>query len=206
MKATVCIPWRPQPDRVAAYKRVRSFWAHHGFKVITADSDRAQPFHICEARNKAVKRATTDYVIVADADTIPDIANVHQALTMDGVVWPYTEFRHIAADWVSKSDLWSAPVDQRYKRSVGGIFITRRETYWQLGGMDERFERRWGYEDNAFHLAVVALSHANRVPGVVVSFNHTADRNLTDNPNQHRYQLYKLASGRPELMRELVKR
>jgi len=186
---------------------VIEFWKHHSFPVITADSDPTQPFHICEARNKAVAQAGTDRVIVADADTIPDIANVHQALGMDGIIWPFTEYRHISAEWVSRVDLWSARAEQRYMRSVGGLFVCSRETYWSLGGMDERFERCWGHEDNAFHLAAATLSEVHRVPGIVVSFNHAADRDLSDNnPNRHRHQLYKMVAGNPDLMRELVKR
>src|ERR1700733_15392965 len=82
MDATVCIPWRSQPDRVAAHHRVCTFWQHHGLPVVMADSDWRQPFQLSEARNSAVRRASTEVIIVADADTIPDIAGVLEAVEL----------------------------------------------------------------------------------------------------------------------------
>ncbi len=122
------------------------------------------------------------------------------------MTWPFATYRHIPAQYVDSADLMSAPVDQEYVGSVGGIFVTRRETYWDLGGMDEGFVR-WGYEDSAFYLVARTLSTVNRLPGIIFSFNHSADRDVTDNnPNKHRYQLYEFAFGKPQVMRELVKR
>lgn len=211
MDATVCMPWRPAPDRMAAYARVTAFWKHHGLPIVEADSTPALAFSLAEARNRAVRQAETEYVIVADADTIPDIGAVTRALTMpDGVTWPFTHYRHIPAEWVDHPDLMTAPVDQAYRNSVGGLLVCRRETYWRLGGMDDRFERCWGYEDNAFHAAAATLAKVNRLPGTVFSFNHTVagtGRDMTPrNPNRHRYELYKFANGKPHLMRELIKR
>ena len=207
-EATVAIPWRPAPDRIDAYRRVTSFWTHHGLPIITADSDPARPFSLPEARNRAVKKVRTAKVIVTDADTIPDIGAVLAALEdPDGVTWPFTVYRHIPGRYATEADLMSAPVEREYVRSVGGIIVCDVATYWAVGGMDERFDRRWGFEDNAFHTAVVTLSRARRKPGIVFSFNHTADRDMSpDNPNRHRAALYVLASTSPELMRELVKR
>lgn len=205
---TVAIPWRAQPDRIAAHTRIRRFWAHHGFTVIEADSRAHAPFSLASARNNAVRQVKTGQVIVADADALPDIGSVFTALqNTDGVTWPFTTYRHIPGDYADRADLMSAPIDREYPRSVGGIFVTATAHYWELGGMDERFSPRWGYEDNAFHTVVATLSRAHRTPGLVFSFNHAADRDQSeDNPNRHRAQLYRLAAARPELMRELIKR
>lgn len=209
-KATVAIPWRPQPDRLAAHTRVTNFWKHHQFPVIEADSTPNLPFSLAEARNNAVRQTTTPLVIVADADAIPDIGAVHKALANeDGVTWPFTEYRHIPGDYADKPDLMTAPIDRTYRNSVGGILVTHTDTYWTLGGMDERFDRRWGYEDNAFHHAANTLSTTHRTPGILFSFNHTVagGRELThDNPNRWRADLYRLAAGTPGLMKELIKR
>lgn len=205
---TVAIPWRPQPDRQLAHIRITEFWKHHGFRTVEADSNPGRPFSVAQARNNAIRQVTTPKVIVADADAIPDIAAVHAALANDdGITWPFTEYRHIPGEYALKPDLMTAPIDRTYHNSVGGIFITTTETYWQLGGMDERFGHRWGYEDNAFHHVVTTLSTAHRVPGILFSFNHAADRELThDNPNRWRADLYRMAAGTPQLMRELIKR
>lgn len=208
--ATVCMPWRPQPDRIAAQERVVGFWRHHGFPVIMADSPKTQPFHIGKARNRAVKASQNAIVIVADADTIPDLGAVLRAVqrVQDGVViWPFDIYRHIPGDYVTSPDLASAPVNREYRSSVGGLFVTTTNTYWDLGGMDERLEPRWGWEDNCWHLAVTALAKADREIGTIYSFDHAADRDLSeDNPNYWRWMLYRSANLNPRLMRELIKR
>lgn len=209
MSVTVCMPWRPQPDRVAAHDRVRDMWAHFGFRVIEADSDPARPFNVAEARNNAARRAQgAEVLIMADADVVPDIASVIAAVQNPaGVVYPFETFLHIPGEWVTRSDLFAAPVDQKYGRSVGGMFVCLAETYWALGGMDERFQPVWGYEDNAFGNAAATLAGVRREPGVLFSFNHSANRDLSQhNPNRARYALYQFANGKPDLMREVIRR
>lgn len=208
--ADVCIPWRAQPDRIAAHDRVIDFWNYHGFTPIEGNSHARKPFSICEARNKAVAESKADVIVLSDADTIPDIAKVLTAIESvgsDEVIYPFTWYRHIAADAVTSRDLHAAHVDKEYRNSVGGTMVIRRDTYLKWGGMDERFEPRWGYEDSAFALAARTLGKVTRTDGYVYSFNHSADRDLSDsNPNKARYELYKHVANRPHLMRELVKR
>jgi hypothetical protein len=206
---TVCMPWRAQSDRIAAHDRVRNMWEHFGFPVIEADSDPDKPFSVAQARNNAVRRAHgADVIIVADADVVPDIGSVHAALdNPEGVVYPFETFLHIPSEWVTRADLFAAPIDQKYGRSVGGMFVCTPETYWSLGGMDELFYPVWGYEDNAFGYAAETLVGVRREPGVLFSFNHSANRDLSeDNPNRSRHALYRFAHGRPTVMRELIRR
>jgi glycosyltransferase involved in cell wall biosynthesis len=205
--ATVCIPYRATPDRVAAYRRVRAFWKHHGFPVVTGDSG-SETFNLAASRNAAVRKAKTRNVIVADADTIPDIEQVYVALDTSGITWPFAEYRHIPGECVKRSDLMLAPVDRYYSASVGGLFVCSVDDYWAAGGMDERFSHRsWGYDDSAFYLAARTFGLANRTShGIVFSFNHSADRDMTnDNPHKTRYQLYRMCDGHPDLMRELIR-
>ena len=207
INATVAIPWRPTPDRLPAHKRIRGFWKHAGIPVIEADSLPGQPFNLCEARNNAVRKIRTPIIIVADADTLPDLGALHQAINMlrpGEVIWPYHTYRHIPPDWVTKPDLLAAPPDRTYHHSVGGIFLTHRGTYWALGGMDEHFTG-WGFDDNAFHAAATTLAKVRRLPGTVFSFNHPAHRDTTDtNPNKARFSLYQFATNRPAVMTQLI--
>jgi len=207
---TVIIPWRATPDRMEAHERVRKFWQYFGFPVIESNSNRHASFHLCEARNKGVKATTSQAVIVADADTIPDIAAVTLALDMleyPMVIYPHDRYRHIPGEYADKADLMTAPYAKEIRNSVGGLFITQRTTYLELGGMDERFERRWGYEDSAFVLVAQTLAKVQRCTGTVFSFDHAADRDMTENnPNRMRFQLYRMCSGNPSLMRELLKK
>src|SRR6185369_15027877 len=111
----VCIPWREGPGRLLAFTRCINYWNRHGFNVITADSDPSQPFLCNQARNNAVRQANSAVVVIADGDTLPE----HYALVVtaiqlvaDGVydmVWPFTVYRHIDAEWVRVDDLLSAP-------------------------------------------------------------------------------------------------
>lgn len=207
--SVVCIPWRPAPGREAPFERVTRFWEHHGFTVVTGDSS-GESFSLCEARNNAV-RASDDapVVIVADADTIPDIGSVFEAVrTVQAgeVVWPFERYRHIPPDAVGESDLHAVRPDQEYRGSLGGLFVCLRETYWDFGGMDERFHPRWGYEDNAFHAVASTLGTVRRLPGCIYSFNHEADRDMSEqNPNRHRNEIYQACLKRPEMMRELTR-
>lgn len=210
MRATVCIPWRAQPDRIAAQERVVTFWEHHGFPVILDDScPKQDAFNISQARNNAVEQAETDVVIVADADTIPDLGAVQRAVNRihdDLVIWPFDLYRHISAEAVQSPDLHTAPVEREYRSSVGGLFVINQRTYWGLGGQDERFESRWGYEDTCFRMAAITLANVDREVATIYSFNHAADRDLSENnPNYWRWQLYRNATHYPQMMRELLK-
>ena len=184
-------------------------WAHFNFRVIEADSDPSLPFNLAVARNNAARRAQdAEVLVLADADTMPDIASVLAAVDdpQECVTYPFQTYWHIPGEWVTRADLFAARPDQKYNNSVGGIFVCTTETYWGIGGMDERFHPVWGYEDNAFALAAQTLVGIRRLDGRVFSFNHGANRDMSqDNPNKPRYELYRYASGKPDMMRELIR-
>jgi hypothetical protein len=206
---TVCVPWRPTSDRIAAHRRFREYWAHHGIPVVEADSTPGKPFHRAQARNKAVRKAKTEHIIVSDADTIGDIAPILAALDLDGVTYPHNAFRHIPNEYADHPDLMTAPVDRPYPNSCGGLYVTTRQTYWEVGGNDERFTHSWGFEDSAFYQAARTLTHLHRLPGIIFSFNHAVPggRDLTQsNPNYARFLIYKACAGNGNMMKELIKR
>lgn len=201
----VCIPWRATPDRMPAFKRVKEWYTNNGFNVITADSRKHSVFNVAASRNLAASKAKSDVIVVADADTIPDLAALLDAVEKpDGVVYPFDRYRYLPPEAVNDPDLHDVKFEQEYRSSVGGLLVCRRETWDLLGGQDEGF-RRWGYEDNAFHAAASTLSSTRRVPGTVYAFGHAADRDLgTSNPGKSRLELYKFATGKRDVMRELV--
>jgi hypothetical protein len=204
MAIDVCIPWRSQPERLPAFKRVKAWYEDRGYNVITADSRKHETFNVAASRNLAVSKATSDVVVVADADTIPDETALSLAVQNPvGVVYPFDRYRYLTEASVALPESqWV--VDREYRQSVGGMVVATRTTYWALGGQDERFAR-WGYEDNAFHLAASTLSTVSRIPGVVHAFGHDADRDLSaENPGRSRCQLYRFAEGKPDVMRELI--
>lgn len=201
---TVCIPYRETPDRQPAYEQVHDWYTNRGYTIITADTTH-QHFNVAAARNEAVRAARQGILIVADADTIPDETALKLAVqTVDrSVVYPFNRYQYLTPESVY-GPLESAVVEREFTNSVGGMFVTDWDTYWLLGGQDERF-RRWGAEDNAWFMAADTLASVERIPGVVRAFGHDADRDLSvSNPGLCRRELYRFAHGRPELMRELI--
>lgn len=207
---SLCIPWRPEPAREAAFARVMDWWeTNFGLTAIFADSDPGLPWHLSEARNRAVSQAS-GVVIIADADTVPEYQAIETALEMAGgcVIYPFGEYVTLPADTVHVEDLESISPVSVNDSSVGGVIVTDTDTYWCLGGMDERFERQWGFEDSAFARAAITLSRVERLPGMVFSFDHPVVGGRVHgeaNPNFWRHELYIHCTGNPRLMAELIK-
>lgn len=200
---TVCIPWRPTHDRIDAFEKVVGWWEANGFPVIAADTPHAI-FNVAAARNAAVEGATTEQIVVADADTIPELPHVLEAIQLDGVTWPFQTYRYLGTATPAADEVGTSPFERDFRSSVGGVLVTTKTTYWAVGGMDERF-RQWGYEDTAFRIAAQTLACTNRTEGTVYAYGHSADRDMTDNnPGRHRLRLYNFARGNPDLMRELI--
>ena len=217
---TVCLPWRPTPDRIPAHDRCIKYWCDNGFQVIESDSDPEHGWLCNQARNNAVRQADSDIVVIADADTLPDnITQVHEAITMirtghADIVWAFDVYRHIPGSAVEVEDLSTVSIDKEYRHgSPGGIIVASVEKFWEIGGFDEKFERgAWGFDDEAFMLTARTLLTTARIPGAIWSFNHgvseyvTGGRDLTDaNPNKARAKLFQFADGQPDVMRALLR-
>jgi hypothetical protein len=225
-KATICIPWRPSPSRIPAYQRVRAFWADYfpGWPVVTADSA-TEVFSLSQARNNAVRKATTSVVVIADADTLIDPANIHHAVNdPTGVWWPFEHYKilhpdHLATPFDQFADLPQINTwDGHGVAGVGGILVTTQTEFWRLGGQPPEFIG-WGFEDTAFTIIARTLSQVRRLPGNLYAFEHNPigpdytypggtadtpgwDRDITR--NQHLLNYYRPGDGRAWLMRELI--
>lgn len=187
MTATVCIPWRPSPSRMAPFRRVMEFWQQTGWPIVTADSDTAI-FSAAQARNNAVRQAETETVILCDADTIPPMENVLAAVADPvGVTYLHDVWRLIPVDWADKpiGEFLKAPVLKEFTASFCGAIVTTAAEYWRLGGQPEEFEG-WGYEDTAFHMGVLTQSTFRRMPGVTYSFEHNSADGSADTPGWSR--------------------
>jgi SAM-dependent methyltransferase len=224
LQATVCIPWRPSPSRLAAFERVKKFWSMFGWPVITADSD-TEIFSLSQARNNAVRQATTDVVVVSDADTLVDPLNVLRAVADPaGVWWPFTKYRILKPEYLDTplAQLAGVPYvntwDGEGTAGVGGCMVASAKEWWRLGGQPPEFIG-WGWEDVAFTLVVETLSRARRLRGHVYAFEHntnaeryvgaTADSpgwDRTWSANEPLMKPYTHARGRPWIMREFLQR
>jgi hypothetical protein len=191
------------------YDRVRRFWAETfpDWPVITADSD-TEIFSLSQARNNAVRKAATEVVVVADADTIPEADNVVAAVSdPTGVTWPFTIWRLLPAECAERPlnefPLIAGLLDPHV---TGGVMVTTVDEYWRLGGHPEEFHG-WGYEDQAFRYVVQALSEGRRITGTAWSIDHQADSPAWTRDVGRNAGLvvpYRIAADKPELMREIV--
>lgn len=185
------------------------------------------PFHRGKARNAAHHVAETDILIIADADTVPDVTGVDLAVEMlleEQAPWvlPYGLDRyynlsedatlHIlkhqpneirepsdAGDWEHKLTSWA------------GCLVIPRAAWDAVGGYDERFIG-WGYEDNAFQFALDTVWGAHRrIDAYCCHLWHAIEPGTTfDSPfiakNRSLYRIYEQANGDPDRMRQVLAR
>jgi hypothetical protein len=221
MKLGLVIPWREQPSRIKPLEAVL-FW----YKTNLADieifySDRPGEFWNASAsRNDGVKKAQEAYcdvIIINDADTLPEIEPLLEAIEhcqKDGMIHnPYRKCKYFDIEMTEKffagSDI-KLLKHTLYTEANGGIYVCTPETWWSVGGMDEKFIQ-WGGEDTALELAhtvikgnklikhdgyIYCLGHVQQIHDPGFNFHHLRNIEL--------YWLYYSAST-PERMLALVK-
>lgn len=185
MKLSVLIPWDP---RTKCKYRLNAFeWLLRRYEEtlypteVCIGTNTDEPFNRSKARNSAFAKSTGDYLLIADADTMFDTAQVYMGVervrAADTWVLPYMYYYNlaqhqseqvVAADpWMSTGELGLPPTEYEHKilDSPAGLLVMKREHFEAVGGYDERFEG-WGYEDNAFRMALnVLVGNSMRLPG-----------------------------------------
>lgn len=217
-------------SRDRAYKWVEERWFQwmasslpiEEIIVIGDHGGRGDPFSRGVARNRAFSAAVGDAIIIADADTFVPLKSIVTALVHldNGAPWvlPYDVYwnldqattervlRHSPSHF-SMDGIFQ--YEHRIEGSTAGTLIMRPAAFQAVGGYDERFVG-WGYEDNAFALALDTLvgPHAT-VQGSAYHLWHP--RNEGDNfsqpfidPNRALYERYRLAATSPNAMISLV--
>lgn len=178
MKISILIPYRPEDGskrehhwRIESFKKTVEFWNSiegYDIEVVTSDSI-ADRFNRSEARNNAFVKSTGDILVIADADTIVPHKSFKEAVervSSGELAWaiPYIHYYNLSVDFTKillesegvlpqPSDL-THPASYEHKvLSYAGCLVLPREAYDVVGGYDEDF-KGWGYEDNAFRLAL----------------------------------------------------
>jgi hypothetical protein len=201
----VFIPWRDHPSRRAALAHVSQWWHDHGFTVHTVDAG-YEPFNLAACRNEAMRRASSHVVILADADTLPEVGPLMHAMALAsdelGTVLPYTEYRSLRA-LGSRQAYAGAPLADCAHMVVpdacSGIYVTTRAAWARHHGQDELF-RGWGCEDAAWWITHTALvGPPRRIAGSVYALTHDSQDKDGEptRDNYARIYLYEQATGDP---------
>jgi GT2 family glycosyltransferase len=184
----VLIPWRPSGDhrRQDAFKWCSAWWAEHGLPtVVGSGQSRAE---MC---NDAARRALAEgyrVLVFADADTWAPAQQVLEAAerARAGVlVHAFDVYSRLASGTTTQglrvprasiNPRRYAAMGTRTAGHVSGLSAVSAELWARVGGFDERFER-WGFEDQAFHLACEVLGDGppERVGGAAIHWAHRAD-------------------------------
>lgn len=179
--ASVLVPYRPDGDmRDAAWDWVvRPSWEALDVEILVeSPGPGVHPgeFNHPAAINAARRRATSDVLIVADADTwwaptrfveqavdlvrtgvaswvLPEeywqLGERQTNLLLGGDPWDVADL----ADWIGFGSAWS------------GVVVVHREAFDRVGGYDERWTH-WGSDDAAFAVTMTNLVEpVTRVPG-----------------------------------------
>jgi len=187
MKIVLVIPWKPTPSREKPLQAVLEWYQTNLPDIETIFANASEDIWLPSAsRNIGVKKAQearADVIIMNDADTIPEIESLLEAVSAayndDLIHLPYMDARYLdeksSEDYYNKVKIISdcKHVLYKYPQSDGGIWVFKPQTWWEVGGMDEHF-KQWGYEDRALHHAhsIIKGSHFARHPGTIYSFNH----------------------------------
>jgi len=163
-KIGLVIPWREQPSRIKPLEHVLDWYKTNLTDIEVFYSDRPGKYwSAAGSRNDGVKKAQEahcDVIIINDADTIPEIEPLLEAIEncqKDGMVHnPYNFCKYYDKEATNKIlsgiDINLIRHSREYTEANGGIYVCTPEAWWSIGGMDEKFIQ-WGGEDSAFELA-----------------------------------------------------
>jgi len=209
----ICIPWRDSGDerRRAAYKWCLKWWYWHGFTVVSGQGQSR-----AEMCNDAAEQAAllgASVFIFADADTWAPAEQVRQAAdaarSVPVLIHAFQTYSKLDSSATiqglrtAQSKISPARYSRMGKRTnehVSGLSAVSAELWGRIGGFDERFDK-WGFEDQAFHLACEVLGDGPpaRIPGIAIHWAHRADPTRNVQPSQEHLELmqkYCHAAGR----------
>lgn len=185
----VCIPWRDSRNtlRSAAYAWCREWWEHHGLPVVVSPSG-ASRAAMCNSAAEAAIAEGANVLVFMDADTFVEPANLYAAVVLametGQLVHAFDDYvkldgqvtRAAMRSGIHKFNAHRLSRQGRHSEShVSGASVITVDAWRRVGGFDERFVK-WGFEDQAFHLACeTILGSVNRVAGQAYHWYHLPD-------------------------------
>lgn len=215
MRVVVVFPWRPTPDRRRPFRFVHDWYIENvrPAAIITADTDPDLPFSRAGSRNagmRAAERQGADVVIVNDADTVPDLAALREAVVAahgdGGLHFGLDRMQYLDEEQTNALYAGRWP-DVEGRPHDSSVYAVRPSDWWVAGGQDERFDG-WGAEDNAWTLTAETLIGVRWHIGIALSLYHDGScRDLGSErwkPNSALLQRYIAVNGDREAMQALI--
>ena len=192
----ICIPWRDPGDnrRRDAYKWCVNWWASHGFRTVTGlGQSRAE---MCNHAARQALDCGAGVLVFADADTWGPVQQVLLAAEEardNRLIHAFDVYSRLDAGTTTQGLRTSpartraerfARLGKRTKDHVSGLSAVSAELWSRVGGFDERFDK-WGFEDQAFHLACEVLGDEPpaRALGTAFHWAHRADPAKAEHPS-----------------------
>lgn len=190
VKIGVVIPWREHPSRLRPFNEVIKWYNSHMPQADIYLCDNGNTiWEMSGTRNLGIRTAQNDdcdVIILNDADTIPPLAPLQQAIwdaLDDNLIHnPYHIYAYLNQSATEEYFNNGVPLNMlpyNIIDSCSGTMVFTPRAWWDLGGADEKF-KRWGYEDSAQHL-VHRLIHKRpfvKHNGTIYAFYHVQQDNF----------------------------
>jgi hypothetical protein len=150
------------------WRWVRARWlsTHPRWPIVEGHHDGTGPFNRSRAINRAAADAGEwDVAVIGDSDSFVSkrqlVAAVDLARRARTITLAYNAYRYLTEPMTRqilagyRGD-WTAGVDETVRDSCSAMVVVTRDTWWKVGGFDERFVG-WGFEDVGFSLACQSL-------------------------------------------------
>ena len=197
-----------EPDRVNNLLFLVSYYSSK-FNVHVERYDE-EPWNKARCLNRAVAKAPADMFAIIDADTLIPHDGLMAAFQRHerGLTLPFNEMHYLDENGGVKAVCAS----RNKTLGRGGAWVTDRETWTLVGGMDERF-RIWADEDTSFYLAVQTLVKPPvHLPHTGYHLHHSHSYGPWGSQQTHPHLTanralctrYQQATGKPDEMQALI--
>lgn len=142
-----------------------------------------------------------EVIVLCDADSVPERDPLMRAVlgaAHDGMVhFPFTTVNQLAED---------GTVAYAYGPSAGGCWVFRSETWWDLGGMDER--GGWSLDDRSFLVQMKTFDKGPVFhPGVLTChWHHRGPETRASAETRRILAEYHRLEGKPDELREYIQK